>query len=284
MLARYGIQDMLSGAKFWRFLVLVGTVVLSSLGGFRSMFILLALTFLFVFYFEGLFRTKYFGIFLGVLVLGSALLIPFANRLPLSIQRSISVLPLRVDPIARIEAEASTEWRVRMWEMLLPEVPHYLWLGKGLAVSGASLEFSGDLVRRGQMSSQETAILAGTYHNGPFTVIIPFGIWGAVGWLWFLIASFRALHLNYRYGPAYLRKINTFFLAYFVARVSVFLTVYGDFRSEFAMFTGLIGLNIALNGGICRRQRAAVPATQAASETPELALNGLPAHAHRAAS
>jgi hypothetical protein len=266
MLARYGIRQMLTGTGFWRFVVLVGVAMVGSLGGFRSTFILLALTFLLLFYYEGLVRSKYFAIFLGLLMLAGVTLVPFANKLPLSIQRAISVLPFNVDPIARFEAEASTEWRLRMWEMLLPEVPHYLWVGKGLAVSGASMEFSGDLMRRGQTSSQETAILTGTYHNGPLTVIIPFGIWGAIGWLWFLIASIRALYLNHRYGAGYLQHINTFLLAYFVANTIVFLTIYGDFRSQFAPFVGIVGLSVALNGGI-RRQERTVAAKAADLET-----------------
>jgi hypothetical protein len=32
----------------------------------------------------------------------------------------------------------------------------------------------------------------------------------------------------------------------------VFFSVFGDFRSEFASFLGILGLGIALNDGICR--------------------------------
>jgi hypothetical protein len=180
-------------------------------------------------------------------------LVPLANKLPLSIQRAISVLPLKLDPIARFEAESSTQWRVEMWEMLLPEVPRYLWLGKGLAVSGADLELSADLAGRGQMSSQELAITGGVYHNGPLTLLIPFGIWGALGWIWLVVASIRALYRNHRYGDESLRRINAFLLAFFVAKVVMFFTLYGDFRSEFASFVGLVGFSVALNGGIRRK-------------------------------
>jgi hypothetical protein len=253
LLARYGIRQMFSGTRLWRFALLVVLVLTGALGGFRSVFILEALTFLLLFYFEGLFRSKYFGFFLGTLILVGALLVPLANKLPLSIQRAISVLPLKLDPIARFEAESSTQWRVEMWEMLLPEVPRYLWLGKGLAVSGADLELSADLAGRGQMSSQELAITGGVYHNGPLTLLIPFGIWGALGWIWLVVASIRALYRNHRYGDESLRRINAFLLAFFVAKVVMFFTLYGDFRSEFASFVGLVGFSVALNGGIRRK-------------------------------
>jgi hypothetical protein len=275
MLARYGIRQMLSGARFWRFVVLVGMILVGSLGGFRSVFILLALTFLFVFYFEGLFHSRYFGIFLGILILAAVALIPLADKLPLSIQRAISVLPLKVDPIARFEAESSNEWRVQMWQMLLPEVPRYFWLGKGFAFSGASLGLSSDLVARGQMSSQEMAIMAGTYHNGPLTVLIPFGIWGAVTWLWFLVASLRALYLNHRYGDESLQRVNTFLLAYFATKTIIFMTIYGDFRSEFASFIGIVGLSVALNGGIRQRERAM--STAPAAHLQDLPSQPMPA-------
>ena len=45
-------------------------------------------------------------------VLGVTFLVSFVDRLPLTMQRSLSFLPLPVDPIARASAEATTEWRV----------------------------------------------------------------------------------------------------------------------------------------------------------------------------
>jgi len=263
-LAHYGIRETLSGFKFWRFLVLVALVILGSFGGFRSLVILLGMTFFLTFYFEGLFRSKYAAIFVGAMLLVGALLVPLANKLPLPIQRALSVLPLNIDPVARMEADYSTQWRVEMWSMLFPLVPKYLWLGKGLAVSGGGLELVSDLTSRGQIASQELAIMAGNYHNGPLTVLIPFGIWGAIGWLWFLIASVRALYLNYRYGDDSLRRINTFLLAYFLARMVTFFTVFGDFRSDVAPFVGIVGLSVALNHGI--RRRTPVPAAENVAE------------------
>src|SRR5437899_3764300 len=201
-------------------------------------------------------------------------MVPMVNKLPLSIQRAISILPLNVDPIARFEAEASTEWRVRMWELLVPEVPKHFWLGKGLAVSSAELELAPALAGRSHMASQEAAILTGTYHNGPLTVLIPFGIWGAIGWCWFLVAAIRALYLNHRYGPESLQRINTFLLAFLVAKTIAFLTIYGDFRSEFVSFVGIAGFSVALNGGICRMKTALSTDTLA---VPNQVLDPMPA-------
>jgi hypothetical protein len=252
MLARYGIRGMLSAAKFWRFAILVTVVVLGMLGGFRLSIVSMGLVFALVFYFEGLLRTRYTVIFFSVLVLGGIVLIPLAHRLPLSIQRTLTVFPLDLDPVARYEAEGSSEWRLEMWSIVLPEVPRYLFVPKGMGIDGLDMDLTGDLVSRGLAKSQDVAILAGDYHNGPLSILIPFGIWGFTGWLWFLAAATRALWLNYRYGPGPLRRINTLLLAYFIGNTIVFFFIFGGFFSELIMFTSVAGLSLSLNNGICK--------------------------------
>jgi len=66
-------------------------------------------------------------------------LIPFVGHLPLSVQRTLSFLPLPVDPVAQASADLSTEWRLQMWKNVLPQIPQYLWLGKGYSISAADL-------------------------------------------------------------------------------------------------------------------------------------------------
>lgn len=252
LLARYGIGDMLTARKWWRFLLLICVWVMSMWGGFRTALLLTGIAFLFVFYYEGLFRTRYAAIFSAVLVIASIGLVPLANKLPLPIQRTLTLLPLDLNPIARYEAEGSSEWRLQMWALLLPEVPKYLFSPKGMGINGAELELTGDLVARGQARSEQVAMLAGDYHNGPLSILIPFGIYGAVVWLWFLAASIRALLLNYRYGSEPLRKINTLLLACFLSQLVVFSAVVGAFFSELIIFLGLVGLSISINNGICK--------------------------------
>ena len=83
-------------------------------------------------------------------------------------------------------------------------------------------------------------------------MILPFGLWGAIGWLWFVGAGIRALYLNYRNSTPELKTINTFLFAYFLAKVILFHLVFGSFHSEFAFFAGMLGFSIALNNGIRR--------------------------------
>ena len=50
---------------------------------------------------------------LGMLTLAVGL--PFVQKMPLMVQRSLSFLPIEINPLARQDAEHSTEWRVKMW-------------------------------------------------------------------------------------------------------------------------------------------------------------------------
>ena len=277
LLARHGIRESLSLKHPFRPFLLLFFVLLGSSGGFRTFLILMLLTFVILFYLEGLFRSTYaFSFAAGVILLGS-LLIPLANKLPLSIQRALSVLPLNVSPVARWDAQGSSEWRLEMWRVLLPQVPQYLWLGKGLGISRAEIELVAEMTHRGRMSSQELSMLAGDYHNGPLSVIIPFGIWGALGFIWFVFACMRALYLNYKFGDEALKRINRFLLAYFVARLIIFCSVFGSFYVDLALFTGILGLSISLNNGIRKSVKTAIK--EATDQVPDIELAGAAAPA-----
>ncbi|MCU0785416.1 MAG: O-antigen ligase family protein [Verrucomicrobia bacterium] len=267
MLARHGIRGLFSLGERWRFLpfqirgalsfhqpwrilLFLLLVWISLLGGFRSLAIVLAMTMFFQFYFEGLFRTRLLPILMVAGILISVVCIPVADKLPFAIQRSLSFLPLPIDPVAKYGAEDSSEWRLKMWRTVWSEVPKYLLLGKGYAINPSELEMSGGRFAR-TTDSTEVRIIAGDYHNGPLSVLIPLGISGAVGFIWFLIAALRVLHRNFRYGDPALRSANTFLLSYFIAYVIRFFFVFGSFRDDLAFFTGLVGLSISVNGGVC---------------------------------
>ena len=105
---------------------------------------------------------------------------------------------------------------------------------------------------RGYGNSSEVAMYAGDYHNGPLSVVIPFGIYGVVALLWFLAVGLRVLYHNYRFGDPALRQINGYLLAFFVARAIFFFFIFGTFFGELFYFTGMVGLSVALNHGEAR--------------------------------
>ncbi len=260
LMARTGLRTMLEGRKVWHLALFLIAAVTSLLGGYRSSFILLGITFFFMFYLEGLMRSRYLPMFAAIIVLLSAAVIPFGDKLPMAMQRAISVLPwVEVSPVARFDAKASTEWRLAIWNELIPQVPQYFFLGKGYGIAVNDMTLTRELAQTSNIKSAEMASLAGDYHNGPLSVLIPFGLWGAVGFLWFLFAAWRGLLDNYRYGDSELRNVNALLLALFCARTLLFFTVFGGFYGDMMHFAGLVALSISLNGGIRRPVLAPAP-------------------------
>jgi O-antigen ligase len=191
------------------------------------------------------------------MLVAGALAVPFAKYLPVSMQRSLSFLPLDIDAAARLDAKGSLEWRLQMWSILLDEVPRYLWIGKGYAINPTDLYFATESIRRGMGKDYEGALVSGDYHSGPLSVVIPFGIFGVLAFLWFIIAAIRLLYRNYVFSDERLRNINTFFFAYFVARTIFYFVGFGAFNNDLPAFVGILGLSIAINGGMRGPQRTA---------------------------
>jgi hypothetical protein len=263
MLARHGIRGIFLAGKPWRmaFFMLFSTLIL--FGGYRSMLLGCALLFAILFYLEGLHRTKLLPILAFAGMVAAIVCLPMANRLPNTFQRALSFLPVNIDPAVRADAQGSLDWRINMWKALLPQVPEHLLLGKGYAISQEDWQLMGrDTAFHNIDPAEQSLALSGDYHSGPLSVILPLGIWGVIAFLWFLIAGFWALNHNRLYGDPALQTINTFLLTAFVAKIIVFIFIFGGLPSDIAGFTGLLGLSISLNGGICRpaRQPAATTA------------------------
>jgi hypothetical protein len=244
LLARYGIRGVLDTAKLWRFILFCSCIVLSTGAGYRGVAITIIMTFAFLFYLEGLHHTRLVVPLILMLLVGAGGLILFANRLPYMVQRSLSFLPLPIDPLVKMDAEGSSEWRLRMWREVVPEIPQHLIVGKGYAFSSTELH---QLL--GRLEGTE---LVGNYHNGPLSVILPFGIFGSIAFVWLIVAGLRVMYQNYRYGdPAY-HHMNIFLMAYFTAKVVFFFFVFGSLHGDLVMFLGLLGLSVSLNGGVAK--------------------------------
>jgi O-antigen ligase len=250
MLLRLGVKGVLDLNRPWRILVYAMLVSLSLVGGFRAVLISQGLLFLALFTLEGLWRTRWA---VALVVFGAVALIVVAlvaNHLPTSFQRSLSFLPLDINPAVRLDAKMSTEWRLEMWKVLWAEIPNYLLLGKGYVASASDYYLMMDSAQRGMAQSYELALLAGDYHNGPLSVIIPFGIWGVLAFGSFMVAAARVLRANYRHGQVELFTVNRFLLAVFWADLIFFLLIFGDLTIDFQRFAGYAALSVALNGGM----------------------------------
>jgi hypothetical protein len=253
ILARYGIRGVLDIKRPWRLISFILVVCGMLLGGFRSSFLLLAMTLTLQFFMEGLHRTRLVLTVALVTILAGAFLVPFAQKLPLPIQRSLTVLPINVDPIVKHDAQVTADWRFRMWEHVAGEIPKYLLLGKGCSLDPMDMYLVAEARKRGFYADYQSEMVAGNYHSGPLTILIPFGIWGAIAFVWFSIASLNVLYKNFKFSPPELKLANAFLFSYFLVRWTYFLAAYGHFAEDFCVFTGLVGLSISLNGGVSRK-------------------------------
>jgi hypothetical protein len=253
LLARFGIRGLFDWGKPWRFVFFCLTIGSSFFAGARSAIIMLLLIFGFQFYFERLMRTHFLPIIILFALFGFVPILAFSDRMPLSVQRAISFLPVNVDPSVTEQANSSVGWRLEMWAIVVKQVPKYLIIGKGYSLDPSELAGTVASVQAGTASDFEGSMAAGDYHSGPLSVIIPFGIFGVVAVTWLLIAGYKVLHWNYRFGDVRLRRINTLILSYYLAQVVSFLFIFGALNGTLFAFLGACGLSVSLNGGVRRR-------------------------------
>ncbi|MEI9863125.1 MAG: O-antigen ligase family protein [Limisphaerales bacterium] len=263
MLACYGVRGILLTGKPWRWVLFGLFIFCVPLGGFRSGVLGVVLVFTCLFFLERVYRTTLMPVFIFAGLIAVTLLIPFSEKLPFNFQRSLSFLPIKISTAARMDADASKEWRLELWRQAYPLVPEYLLLGRGYRISAGDLEQSTNPIFQAG-KEREAQIISGDFHSGPLSVIIPFGIWGVIAVLWLWIAGLRALYLNFRYGDPSFRVFNTFLLASFISSIVMFLFIFGGIEGDLANYVSILGLSISINGGI----RRPVPVTQTSMAVP----------------
>ena len=270
MLAKYGIRGIFMTGKPWRLVLFIGFSSLVLFGGFRSRLVGMAVIFVIQFFIEGLHRTKLLPRFAFIGLLAAGLILPLAGHMPFAIQRSLSFLPVSVDPEAKREAEDSAEWRYQIWQAELPQVPQYVLLGKGYAISAQDFEFV-QSQGFGIISADEGgSAIAGDYHSGPLSLFMPFGIWGVIAMIWLWVAGVRALYDNFRFGEESLHGINTLMLALFVAHILIYIFIFGALENDMMTFAAMLGLSVSLNGGIRRPSTEPVKAAATQFNRPRL--------------
>lgn len=264
---RWGLRGIADFSKPWRVLLLAAGLFLGLFSGFRSTVAICVLIAAVQFMAEGLYRTRYALIVAALAAGGLIFIAAFSTSLPLAAQRAISFLPVEVDPSARLDAEGSLQWRLKIWKMVAEDIPQYFWIGKGYAMDPNDIYFFNESMKRGFMEDYEFSVRAGDYHSGPLSILIPFGVWGMIGFIWFCWASYSVLWRNMRYGDPELKTINTFFFSYFVARVIFFVLFFGGLEVDIWIFASLVGVNLAINGGAKQKPRNPTPHSHRALPT-----------------
>jgi O-antigen ligase len=266
LLARYGIRGIFLSGKKGRLVVFALFFMLSLWGGYRGTVVGLAMLLAFQFFGEGLHRTKLLPILAVMGVVAMVVIIPLTSKLPFTVQRSLSVVPfLPVDAMAKADGEATMQWRYDLWSSLLPQVPKHLLLGKGYAITAEDFEMMGrDVAFKSVDPSQQGLALATDYHNGWLSVIIPFGLWGAIAFVWFIGAALWVMVANYRFSNPALQTVNTLLLALFIKTALMFFG--GSLNSDMVILASLVGFSVSLNGGV--RQPAPQPVLASKPTSP----------------
>ncbi len=260
LMALYGLRGIFLSNKLWRPLLFISSIFLIFLGGFRSSIMESGMIFMSIFFLERLYRTRLMPIFALTGILAVVLMISFASHLPFTFQRALAFLPLELSPEARLAAQETSHWRIEMWQALLPQVPEHLLLGKGFAISHEDYQMMAQYSPFQSVdAAQQGEALAFDYHNGPLSVLLGFGIWGAIVFLWFMTASLRVAYCNFRYGDPALRTINTLLWVNLLFLFGRFLFLGGGIADDMMRFIGPLGLSIALNGGVRQPVRAMKP-------------------------
>jgi hypothetical protein len=236
----------------WRWLGIGAILVLgtSFLSGFRSSLLILVMTgivYAVMYKKEG--RMKRVMVLLFCTITVVVALIPIVRKLPLSAQRSLSIIPLyHVAPEAELDADSTATWRIEIWKLMLHNIPKYFWLGSGVAVNAAAAYSTNPYF----LCSPEGAYEYHNYHNGPLGILHDYGIFGLLTVLGFMISSslefsrFRKIFVT----GTFLHRFYMFFLAAYIAQILSFLIIFGDVFDSVAV---LLFASVMLRGVIRTR-------------------------------
>ena len=148
----------------------------------------------------------------------------------------------------KAQAESSSEWRINIWKVVVDEVPVYFFKGKGYTFSEDDMYMAQFRMNyTGDVGAAQGAIISGDYHNGPLSLLIPFGIYGLVIFMWIIAAGSLYLSKNFQHGLPELKVINGFLFACFTAHAIFFFAIFGAIAFELYVYTGILGLSVALN-------------------------------------
>jgi hypothetical protein len=236
----------------WRWLAvgLATVLVMYLFSGFRSSLFLLGMTcviFAVIYKKEGRMKRMLMLLFFAALVVVA--LIPFVQKLPLSMQRSLSVIPVyHVAPEAELDADSTATWRLEIWKLMLHNIPKYFWLGSGVAVNAAAAYSTNPYF----IYSPEGAYEYHNYHNGPLGILHDYGIFGLITVIGFMLASSVEFYRSRKIfvTGTFLHRFYTYLLAAYVAQMLSFLIIFGD---VFDSVAGMLFASVMLRGVVRTR-------------------------------
>jgi hypothetical protein len=191
-------------------------------------------------------------------------LIMFSSHLPLSFQRMLSWIPgIEVDQAAFYSAQATTEWRLEMWRLMLPMIPDYLIIGRGLGFQLADAYAAYTLAS--DHAWHQFLIATHDYHNGPLYLLLDYGLAGFLCAFGFMFAAVRHQWGMQKasWNSMWLRNLHALSLARLLTVVFMFIFVFGDLMSLVSIFVDVALMNMLIKVDQKQKAEAApVPETQ----------------------
>jgi hypothetical protein len=217
---------------FFRFLLVLVLTFFVLQGGFRSNLLLLICFFLTSTWVQQGWRAAVKGGLILACLLTVIVMMSPVIRYPLAVQRSLSFLPGEWDPMAKVEAQMSSEWRFYMWRQML-FTNRYIenkWLGDGFGFSGRQMQLMASVRGAGQGGLQETYLIVGQVHSGPISAIRYVGYIGCLGFI--ILLSYmarRAFKLARRAQGTPYRLVTLFFCVPIIFQPANFILIFGSY-------------------------------------------------------
>jgi len=227
-------------SKFTPAVVLVSALsfIMVGLSGHRGVVVLLGLTiFVYLMIKRREVRVIQFVNLVGVLTVVVVILYFFVGNLPHTFQRAVAWLPgIDVAHEAEMDASSTSVWRLELWRQLLPMVPDYLWIGRGLAFNQNDAQLASVLAS--DAGTQHIFLTAvHLYHNGPLWLILDLGLAGFLFGLVFMMSGIvyygkqlRRIQTGSKWSRAYV-----VFYSFFVGECIFYLSVFGAGKTFFGI-------------------------------------------------
>jgi hypothetical protein len=220
-----------------RVILIVFAVFAVLISGFRSTLVSTFMTIVL----WGIVRSKnkvLFITFIGVAILvfwGAAVL--FVDYLPINMQRTVSFLPgVKIYGENAARAQGSIDWRVDVWKYAVTRIPEYLLIGRGFVADVTSAAW----MQANYYTTVEFAWMVSNYHNGPLSILLTFGLPGAIAFYGFLFAGvgygIQKIRQYQIHHDLYAYVLLQFFTMLLCQKVFLYTFGMGEVRSDFPQF------------------------------------------------
>lgn len=235
LLMYHNLTDFFTRKGLYLIPALLAILLVGTLSGHRYLAVIVFGVLVVSAYGERFFTMKNCGVAFGVSVFVLIIAYGASERMPLAVQRTISVLPgISIHSRAKIDAEGTLEVRRMLRTAGMKLVPHYVWMGRGFGQEAQDYSWQWD------PTTVTGHVNMGRFYNGFLGLLVNTGLAGTTFMLIFLGIGSRTAwrilqHLRtYGSGDTFSR-VCKLLAGLWISNTVAFLFLHGD--SEYAMKT-----------------------------------------------